>query len=187
MIISIWVRHDGDNIIQGFVHAFVLAVTIVVVSIPEGLPLAVTIALAYSTKKMYQDQCFIRVLAACETMGNATNICSDKTGTLTENRMTVVEGYFADTRVEQDDFSRISLTDAAKLFITENVSVNRIAYLVFKDALGKPLHRPNVIGSKTETVKSQVYDEKVDKMFSFNSNKKRSTDVIHKPNGIVRI
>ena len=50
------------------------------VAIPEGLPLAVTIALAYSTKKMYKDQCFIRVLAACETMGNATNICSDKTG-----------------------------------------------------------------------------------------------------------
>jgi hypothetical protein len=45
-----------------------------------GLPLAVTISLAYSTSKMYEDKCLIRVLAACETMGNATNICSDKTG-----------------------------------------------------------------------------------------------------------
>ena len=52
-----------------------------VVAIPEGLPLAVTIALAYSTNNMYRDRCSIRQLAACETMGNATTICSDKTGT----------------------------------------------------------------------------------------------------------
>ncbi|RYG67309.1 hypothetical protein EON64_07735 [archaeon] len=80
LVISIWARHHGRGVLMGFVDAFIIAVTIVVVAIPEGLPLAVTIALAYSTKKMYQDQCFIRVLAACETMGNATNICSDKTG-----------------------------------------------------------------------------------------------------------
>jgi hypothetical protein len=53
---------------------------VVVVAIPEGLPLAVTISLAYSTKKMYNDKCFIRQASACETMGNATTICSDKTG-----------------------------------------------------------------------------------------------------------
>merc|ERR1711871_1181420 len=85
--------------------AFILAVTIIVVAIPEGLPLAVTIALAYSTDKMYQDQNLIRELAACETMGNATTICSDKTGTLTENQMTVVEGIFADKIYNSDEFS----------------------------------------------------------------------------------
>ena len=78
LVISIWARHHGEHVADGIIHAFILAVTIVVVAIPEGLPLAVTISLAYSTKKMYKDQCFIRVLAACETMGNATNICSDK-------------------------------------------------------------------------------------------------------------
>jgi magnesium-transporting ATPase (P-type) len=78
LIISIWARDHGQGVVKGVIHAFILAVTIVVVAIPEGLPLAVTISLAYSTKKMYKDQCFIRVLAACETMGNATNICSDK-------------------------------------------------------------------------------------------------------------
>ena len=76
-------------------EAFIIGVTIVVVAVPEGLPLAVTISLAYSTMKMLKDANLIRHLAACETMGNATTICSDKTGTLTMNRMTVVTGWFA--------------------------------------------------------------------------------------------
>jgi P-type Ca2+ transporter type 2C len=87
-------------------EAFIIGVTIVVVAVPEGLPLAVTISLAFSTKKMLADQNLIRHLSACETMGNATNICSDKTGTLTENRMTVVKGVFADTRCD-DTINRI--------------------------------------------------------------------------------
>ena len=64
-----------------------------VVAIPEGLPLAVTISLAYSMRAMLKDQNLVRHLEACETMGGATNICSDKTGTLTQNVMTVVKGY----------------------------------------------------------------------------------------------
>jgi Ca2+-transporting ATPase len=72
---------------------FIIAVTIVVVAIPEGLPLAVTVSLAYSMKKMGQDNLLVKVLSACETMGNATAVCSDKTGTLTTNRMTVVSSY----------------------------------------------------------------------------------------------
>ncbi len=73
-----------------------MGVAIVVVAVPEGLPLAVTLSLAYSTQKMMIDNNLIRVLAACETMGNATNICSDKTDTLTQNRMIVVEGWAAE-------------------------------------------------------------------------------------------
>jgi magnesium-transporting ATPase (P-type) len=87
-------------------NAFIVAITIVVVAVPEGialcsllfslvgLPLAVTISLAYSGHLMMKDMNLVRHLAACETMGGATNICSDKTGTLTENRMAVVEGWF---------------------------------------------------------------------------------------------
>lgn len=79
------------NVDKELLNAFTLAITIIVVAVPEGLPLAVTISLAYSMHKMMDDQNFVRVLAACETMGNATTICSDKTGTLTQNVMTVVK------------------------------------------------------------------------------------------------
>lgn len=76
-----------------YLRFIVIAITVLVVAVPEGLPLAVTIALAYSVKKMMRDNNLVRVLAACETMGNATTICSDKTGTLTKNRMTVVRSW----------------------------------------------------------------------------------------------
>ncbi|KAI9565770.1 hypothetical protein GHT06_009563 [Daphnia sinensis] len=78
---------------NNFVKFFIIGVTVLVVAVPEGLPLAVTLSLAYSVKKMMLDNNLVRHLAACETMGNATTICSDKTGTLTTNRMTVVACY----------------------------------------------------------------------------------------------
>jgi P-type Ca2+ transporter type 2C len=69
-----------DQFNTGPLQFFLYAVTIVVVAVPEGLPLAVTISLAYSMKKMMRDNNFVRHLSACETMGGATAICSDKTG-----------------------------------------------------------------------------------------------------------
>lgn len=71
------------------VEYFIIAVSIVVIAVPEGLPLAVTISLAYSVGKMRDEKNLVRFLSACETMGGANNICSDKTGTLTKNLMTV--------------------------------------------------------------------------------------------------
>jgi magnesium-transporting ATPase (P-type) len=75
------------------VRLFVTAVTILVVAIPEGLPLAVTLALAFSQQKLLKLNNMVKHLDACETMGSATTICSDKTGTLTVNRMTVTNVY----------------------------------------------------------------------------------------------
>ena len=82
MLIQWCVKNNGFPVSKindnGPVQFFLYAVTIIVVAVPEGLPLAVTISLAYSMKKMLADQNFVRVLAACETMGGATAICSDK-------------------------------------------------------------------------------------------------------------
>ncbi|UNI18247.1 plasma membrane calcium [Purpureocillium takamizusanense] len=77
---------------QMFLNIFIVVVTIIVVAVPEGLPLAVTLALAFATTRMLKDANLVRHLKACEVMGNATTICSDKTGTLTQNKMQVVSG-----------------------------------------------------------------------------------------------
>ena len=89
ILIIYWAIDDPVKPQTNVISFFIIAVTIVVVAVPEGLPLAVTISLAYSMKKMLLDNNFVRHLAACETMGNATTICSDKTGTLTTNKMSV--------------------------------------------------------------------------------------------------
>ncbi|KAJ1818774.1 plasma membrane calcium [Coemansia sp. RSA 2598] len=90
------VSRDATKVVDSVVRIVISAVTVVVVAVPEGLPLAVTLALAVATTKMVKDKCLVRVLASCETMGNATTICSDKTGTLTQNRMTVIAGCLGD-------------------------------------------------------------------------------------------
>lgn len=76
-----------------------MGITVVVVAIPEGLPLAVTLSLAFSVKKMLNDNNLVRKMEACETMGGANNICSDKTGTLTMNKMTLTQIWNGHSRV----------------------------------------------------------------------------------------
>eukprot|EP00904_Undaria_pinnatifida_P005265 jgi/Undpi1/1869/HiC_scaffold_12.g05256.m1 len=203
LMVMIWAKHDGEEITQHVVEAFIIAVTIIVVAIPEGLPLAVTISLAYSTRKMYKDKNLIRVLAACETMGNATNICSDKTGTLTENQMTVVEGWFSDRLVKSDSIKDSSqISQEALGVISQNIAINRSCDVHFKDEDGHDLHKPNVIGSATEgalvilaaewgfnatTVKETYFHSERDHEYPFNSAKKRSSVLITQANGSLRL
>lgn len=85
-------KDNAQTKAQEFLTILITAITIIVVAVPEGLPLAVTLALAFATKRMTKDNNLVRHLQSCETMGNATVICSDKTGTLTQNVMSVVAG-----------------------------------------------------------------------------------------------
>nr|XP_043609029.1 putative calcium-transporting ATPase 13, plasma membrane-type [Erigeron canadensis] len=98
-------RTSTNDILNSVTRIFAAAVTIVVVAIPEGLPLAVTLTLAYSMKRMMADQAMVRKLSACETMGSATVICTDKTGTLTMNKMKVTKFWLGLDLIE-DDSSR---------------------------------------------------------------------------------
>ncbi|XP_049848363.1 uncharacterized protein LOC126314429 isoform X2 [Schistocerca gregaria] len=132
-----------------WVKYFVISITIVVVAIPEGLSLAVTITLAYSMKYMLRDQILVRRLASCETMGGATSICSDKTGTLTENRMTVLKGWIAGGIFE--DTSAVELSDAVVQILGEGISVNSKASVNFESASHE------MVGSRTEFLKRNVW------------------------------
>lgn len=105
------------------INYFAIAVTILVVAVPEGLPLAVTLSLAYAMKQMIKDQALVRNLSACETMGSATCICSDKTGTLTTNHMTVVKVYCAGLQ-DVPEKTRSSLSDQALELFLEGAFLN---------------------------------------------------------------
>ena len=168
------------------VHFLLTAITIVVVAVPEGLPLAVTISLAYSMFKMMKDNNLVRKLEACETMGGATNICSDKTGTLTENRMTVVEAWIEGKHhVNTDEKFPVSKGSLDMLF--KAASLCSTAFWVDEVENGKKTRK--YIGSKTETAilellekQNLAYDKvrkeaHILKMFPFNSTKKCMTAI----------
>mmetsp|Transcript_2959 Transcript_2959/g.5698 ORF Transcript_2959/g.5698 Transcript_2959/m.5698 type:complete len:1022 (-) Transcript_2959:3022-6087(-) len=93
-------RHFVTEDVSTILDYFIVAITILVVAVPEGLPLAVTLALAVSMKRMTEDANQVKHMDSCETMGSATTICSDKTGTLTENKMTVMSARYAGYQYE---------------------------------------------------------------------------------------
>jgi Ca2+-transporting ATPase len=116
-----------------------IAVTVIVVAVPEGLPMSVTLSLALSMKRMLSTNNLVRKMHACETMGAATVICTDKTGTLTQNRMTVFE-FVNCHSVQNKPVTAESLTDIRTLLtqpegnlLVEGISVNSTAYLDFSN------------------------------------------------------
>lgn len=102
-----------------WVDYVVIGVAVIVVAVPEGLPLAVMISLAYSQGKMLKDNNYVKRLAACEIMGGATNICSDKTGTLTLNQMKVAHiwvGKDIELNTDQDENKKMKPLNASEIF-----------------------------------------------------------------------
>ena len=116
--------------------AITIAITIVVVAVPEGLPLAVTLSLSYTTSQMAKDKALVRELAACETMGAATIICSDKTGTLTAGAMTLASADIGGRVIDAEELNRTSTTqEFTGEFgdLIEGVAVNSSADLVERE------------------------------------------------------
>uniref|UniRef100_A0A8C3HRZ8 Calcium-transporting ATPase n=1 Tax=Chrysemys picta bellii TaxID=8478 RepID=A0A8C3HRZ8_CHRPI len=144
----VWLAECTPVYVQYFVKFFIIGVTVLVVAVPEGLPLAVTISLAYSVKKMMKDNNLVRHLDACETMGNATAICSDKTGTLTTNRMTVVQAYLGDTHYRQMPEPG-SLTPRILDLLVHSIAINS-AYTTKILPPEKDGGLPRQVGNKTE-------------------------------------
>ncbi|KAF9581818.1 hypothetical protein BGW38_001037 [Lunasporangiospora selenospora] len=184
---------SGSEIFSDMVKIVIQAITIVVVAVPEGLPMAVTLALAYATTQMLKDNNLVRVLSACETMGNATTVCSDKTGTLTQNKMTVVQGTLSlksfTTQEKVKDWKAEVTPEVAQIII-EGIALNSSAF-EDKDERGNLAF----IGSKTESallgfIKSlgASYsniraDVKLAKVYPFSSLKKTMSCVAETPEG----
>lgn len=135
-----WGSDTGDYL-RDWLRFIIIGVAIVVVAVPEGLPLAVIISLAYSVRKMLKDMNFVKRLQACEIMGGANNICSDKTGTLTKNEMTVTtfwKGKIWELEVEKTSYNS---TDYFK---------NEKVYELFKQA-----STCNVVGNMNEATATE--------------------------------
>ncbi|KAA8535833.1 hypothetical protein F0562_030847 [Nyssa sinensis] len=183
----------GDTI-DGAIKIMAVAVTIVVVAVPEGLPLAVTLTLAYSMRKMMADKALIRRLSACETMGSATTICSDKTGTLTLNQMTLVEAYVGARTIDPPDNS-ILLPPNVKSLLIEGIVQNTNGCVFMPEGSraaevsGSPTEKAILqwgvnLGMNFDTVK---LDSRIIHASQFNSEKKRGGIALKLPDHQVHI
>ncbi|XP_038552209.1 plasma membrane calcium-transporting ATPase 2 isoform X5 [Micropterus salmoides] len=195
-----WLPECTPIYIQYFVKFFIIGVTVLVVAVPEGLPLAVTISLAYSVKKMMKDNNLVRHLDACETMGNATAICSDKTGTLTTNRMTAVQCYVGD--VHYKEIPDPGAVPPKTLDLLANaISINS-AYTTKILPPDKEGGLPKQVGNKTECgllglvldlkrdyqqIRNQLPEEKLYKVYTFNSVRKSMSTVTKLADGSFRM
>jgi len=188
---------------SAFLDIVIVAITLIVVAIPEGLPLAVTLALAFATTRMLKENNLVRVLRACETMGNATTVCSDKTGTLTQNKMTVVAGTIAkDAKfMASPDNSATpaqvvsSFSASLRDLLLKSIAINSTAFDGEVDGVA------TFIGSKTETamlsfardflrmgsVDSERSAANIVQMIPFDSTRKCMGVVVKLPNGVYRL
>ncbi|KAG6482596.1 calcium-transporting ATPase 10, plasma membrane-type-like [Zingiber officinale] len=186
-----WSAEDALELLE----YFAVGVTIVVVAVPEGLPLAVTLSLAFAMKKMMNDRALVRHLAACETMGSATSICSDKTGTLTTNHMTVVKACLCGNVKDVNDHGNLKtifseIPDVVLKVLKQSIFNNTGGEVVINQS-GKR----EILGTPTETALLEFglslggdfqalrQETKIVKVEPFNSEKKRMGVVLELPQG----
>ena len=197
---------EGQTSVAELIGYFMTAFTVIVVAIPEGLPLAVTISLAYSVKKMQKDNNLVKQLAACETMGGVDMICSDKTGTLTQNQMVLNKFSLGIShQVSENDSATYNAEDLPKLFsrykeyfeiLNEGICLTTTARVENTE------NGPKDVGSQTELaiIKMLIsinqneyertrkeYEPMTLKYNPFTSERKRSSIVIERPDGVKRI
>lgn len=169
----------------------IIAVTIIVVAVPEGLPLAVTISLAYSVRKMARDNNLVRKLESCETMGAATVVCSDKTGTLTRNRMTVVRARIGDESIEAPPAAS-DLTEPDRERFADVAAIDSTAFLETTDEGVE-----QYVGNPTECAllalisgwgfdwRQRRQESEVVHQFGFTSDRKRMSTLIRRSEGLM--
>ena len=162
-----------------------IAITVVVLAIPEGLPLSVTLSLAFSVRRMLADQNLVRKMQACETMGGANNICSDKTGTLTMNQMNLSQVWNAQTKII--DIHKKTLEENDLSINAEFNELFKVATLVNSSAMLFPEEK----GSSTEIAILKFFDKMnckyedfrvkydVKHKFPFSSTRKRMSVVVN--------
>ncbi|KAL0268071.1 UNVERIFIED_CONTAM: hypothetical protein PYX00_010146 [Menopon gallinae] len=191
-----WERKYASELVRHFI----IGVTVLVVAVPEGLPLAVTLSLAYSVKKMMKDNNLVRHLDACETMGNATAICSDKTGTLTTNRMTVVNSYICE-KLSKTTPKFSDIPPVVGNLLIQAIAIN-CAYTSRIMPSEDPTELPKQVGNKTEcallgfvqalnknyqTIRDDMPEEMFTRVYTFNSVRKSMSTVIPRQGGGYRL
>lgn len=153
---------------QAFLRIVIVSIAVIVIAVPEGLPLAVTLSLAIAVTRMLKDNNLVRILAACEAMGSATTVCCNKTGTLTMNSMSVTAGTvgtahdFGDSKLssigdqsDNDQTGRVPqhvslgdfgsmLSKTVKMLLAESIAINSTAFEK------QPNGASTFVGSKTE-------------------------------------
>ena len=174
-----WIDIEEANRILQY---FMIAVTLIVVAVPEGLPMSVTLSLALSMRRMLQTNNLVRKMHACETMGATTVICTDKTGTLTQNQMRVFQSNFFALKNQE-------LTDnTASNLIKEGIAANSTAFLDYSDpqkisTMGNPTEAALLLWLHNKDIEYAPLRENahVDKQLTFSTERKYMATLVNSP------
>lgn len=184
LLIKLFLSSSGMpvmDLISHILNIFMIAVTLIVVSVPEGLPMSVTLSLALSMNRMLKTNNLVRKMHACETMGATTVICTDKTGTLTQNQMQVYQTNFYNLKDQQlgdDEISNL---------IKEGISVNSTAYLDFSEDKVKTLGNPTEaalllwLNSQNQNYLTLREEAQVVDQLTFSTERKYMATVVKSP------